>query len=178
MQAMLLNFVAGYIWDKYLKRLVMNKLKVMFRKVKKKLSKNKPSWFELAEKEIGIKEAPGKKDNPRIIEYHMATALKATEDSISWCSAFVCFCMETSGIKSTRNAAARSWLQWGVKLDKPKLGCVVVLWRGSKTDWRGHVGFFIKQDKHNIYILGGNQADEVNISKYAKARLLEYRWHQ
>ena len=115
-------------------------------------------------------------NNKRILEYHRCTDLMATEDKVSWCSAFVCWCFESIGIRSTRSAAARSWLKWGVELTTPKRGCVVILWRGKKSGWQGHVGFFIKEDKDNIWILGGNQSDSVNISKYSKKRLLGYRW--
>lgn len=43
-----------------------------------------PTWFDVAKKEIGVKEKRGG-ENPRIIEYHSTTTLSADEDEVSWC---------------------------------------------------------------------------------------------
>lgn len=135
--------------------------------------KNIPPWLAIAEKEIGVTEVDGDGNNNRIIEYHSATELKATEDSVPWCSAFVCWCLLRAGQKSTYDAWARSYLSYGEKLEKPIPGCVVVFSRGQES---GHVGFFIKEDALWTWVLGGNQNDEVCIAKYAKWRVLAYRW--
>jgi len=137
---------------------------------------SKPDWFLLAKKEIGAEEAYGPLNNPRILEYHDETSLNATKDSVPWCSSFICWVMENSDIKSTRSARARSWEKWGLGLKEPKLGCVVVFWRGSKRSGKGHVGLYAGEKNGYILVLGGNQKDAVNISKYSKKRLLGYRW--
>lgn len=41
---------------------------------------------------------------------------------------------------------------------------------------RGHVGFIVGENASNLYILGGNQRNEVNISPIAKDRLIAVRW--
>ena len=120
-----------------------------------------PPWLKVAEKEIGTKEVMNG-ENPRIIEYHMVTTLKATTDEIAWCSSFACWCLEQAGIKSTRSAWARHFMSWGETLNTPKPGCVVVFKRGDG----GHVGFFISEDKDSILVLGGNQNNSVNISEF------------
>jgi hypothetical protein len=77
----------------------------------------------------------------------------------------------------SRAAAARSWLAWGRKLDKPTVGCVVVFWRGKRDGWQGHVGFYAGRAKNgDILVLGGNQSDAVSIRPYPMERLLGYRW--
>ena len=131
-----------------------------------------PNWLTIARLEIGQKEVR-KGENPRIIKYHMSTKLKATKDETPWCSSFVCFCLESAGYKSTRNAWARSFVAWGSKLKEPKLGCIVVFKRGEDS---GHVGFFISESKLKIKVLGGNQKNSVCISEYNKSDLLTYRW--
>lgn len=136
---------------------------------------NKPHWLALAKKEIGTKEIVGPEHNPRVIEYHQETTLKAKDDEVAWCSAFVCWVMENSGVPSTRSASARSWLKWGAKLEEPTEGCVVVFKRGNST-WQGHVGFFMGFEGQSIKVLGGNQSNAVNIKKYPKSKLLGYRW--
>ena len=139
-----------------------------------------PEWMVIARNEIGTKEYPGDADNPDVVKYLKSVdtlnASAQIQDETSWCSAFVNWCMEEAGIKGTESAGARSWLQWGRELDSPKKGCVVVLWRGSPTGWQGHVGFFVRETSSSLYLLGGNQNDEVNISKYPKSRLLGFRW--
>lgn len=131
-----------------------------------------PLWYKIAYKEIGVKEfIPG--DNPRIVEYHMATRLKATHDQISWCSSFVCWCLESAGMSSTRNAWARSYLDWGIYLEKPRLGCIVIFSRGLDS---GHVAFFTEDRGDNVLVLGGNQKDSVCFAEYEKSKILGYRW--
>jgi len=132
----------------------------------------KPLWLYLARKEIGQKEIRNG-ENPRIIEYHASTSLKASEDEVPWCASFVCWCLEQAGVVSTKSAWARHYLNWGVKLDKPKYGCVVIFSRGVNS---GHVGFWIDEGATSVTVLGGNQADSVCISKYSKGNILGYRW--
>lgn len=135
-----------------------------------------PSWYVVAEGEIGVREVPGDGDNPRVLEYHRYTSLKATKDSVAWCSAFVNACLSWSGVKGTNSAAARSFLAWGRPQKKPELGSITIFWRVRKDGWQGHVGFFLKEQGNYIYVLGGNQSDEVNIQGYHKSKLLGYRW--
>ena len=72
---------------------------------------------------------------------------------------------------------ARKWLNLPkkVEFENIKLGDVVVFWRGSPQDWRGHVGIYISHNDQNIFVLGGNQGDRVTIAPYAKDRLLGVR---
>lgn len=128
------------------------------------------TWYEVARRELGVKELQGIADNPRIVEYHATTTLRATDDEVPWCSSFVNWCMFKAGYNGTRSAAARSWANWGVKIDKPVKGCVVVLTRKGG----GHVGFFDGEDESNIVLLGGNQDDAVNVRRFRKSRLLCY----
>ncbi|MCD4737613.1 MAG: TIGR02594 family protein [Bacteroidales bacterium] len=69
-----------------------------------------------------------------------------SNDETAWCSAFVNWCMEASGIEGTNSAWARHWLFWGEPVNNPVRGCVVVFKRGTG----GHVGFFIKQTTTSI----------------------------
>lgn len=131
-------------------------------------------WLPLAAAELGVKEIMGIKHNPRILKYHEHTTMKATEDEVAWCSAFACYVIESHGMKSTRSAAARSWLNWGEKLDKPYKGCIVVFKRGRKK-WQGHVGFYISENETTIKVLGGNQGNAVSVKSYPKDALLGFR---
>lgn len=132
------------------------------------------NWYAIAMSELSVKEIAGDADNPRIIEYHLETTLKATSDEVPWCSSFVNWCFARAGIEGTRSAGARSWLHWGVMLRKPTLGCVVVLRRGVAP--QGHVGFFAGEQNDGILVLGGNQSDAVNYRVFDRSSVLGYRW--
>lgn len=136
-----------------------------------------PPWLTIARREIGVKEAFGKADNSRIIEYLKATHIVPARqhDETPWCAAFVGWCLEKSGINPSRKAAARSYMTWGHELEKPQLGCVVVLTRGDNPK-QGHVGFYIGEQGSDILLLGGNQHNAVSIAPYARMRVLSYRW--
>ena len=91
--------------------------------------------------------------------------------------------MEQAGIRGTRLANARSWLDWGddqtryTPLDNPAFGCVTVLWRGSPNSWQGHVGFCVGREGNRLLLFGGNQTGSaVTIQPYGVNRVLGYRW--
>lgn len=132
-------------------------------------------WMRAAEGEIGVAEVEGAKHNPRIIEYHRACTLKATEDEIPWCSSFANWVMLQVSIKGTRDARARSWLNWGVAIDEPIFGCIVVFSRPPNPA-SGHVAFYVgKATNGRIRVLGGNQSNRVSIASYDPGRVLGYR---
>lgn len=133
------------------------------------------NWMTIAFNEMGQTEVPGEGDNPRILEYHKATSLAATEDEISWCSSFVNWVMKQSGHGGTDSAAARSWLKYGESV-KPRYGAITVLWRGSPDGWQGHVGFLHDFNDKNVVLLGGNQRDSVSIQAFPRSRVLDFRW--
>lgn len=134
------------------------------------------TWMTIATGEIGVKEYVGKfNNNPRILEYHKTTSLAASQDEVSWCAAFVGWCLLKAGLTSTKSALARSYINWGVPLSAPKFGAVVVFRRGNNPTF-GHVGFVQKFDANYIYCLGGNQSDSVKISRFPRSSVLGYRW--
>jgi len=97
------------------------------------------------------------------------------DDGVSWCDAFVDWCALMAGSAPTPGLNARAWLDAGEKVVEPKQGDIVILWRESKDSWKGHVGFFIKENDKMVWILGGNQTGQVRISAYRKNRVLGYR---
>ena len=147
-----------------------------------------PDWLQVAYNELrhGVKEVAGPQSNPRIVSFHSRTTLKATDDDVSWCSAFVCWCMEEAGVKHTHSARARSWLEWGVAVSPvhPPLGAVLIFARGPDPqpgpevlDAQGHVGlFFGHAEPGSLIVLGGNQSDAVTVAKFSVHKLLGVRW--
>ncbi|MBC7280049.1 peptidoglycan-binding protein [Hoeflea sp.] len=74
--------------------------------------------------------------------------------------------------------ASINWLKFGRELKTPSFGAVLVFWRGSKSGWQGHVGFYVGEDASHYHVLGGNQSDAITITKLKKGRLREggIRW--
>lgn len=133
-----------------------------------------PAWLVEAQLHIGVREIPGVNHHPLILT--MWKAIKRggiKSDEVPWCAAFVGYCLERSGIVSSRYESAVSYLGWGVPLPGPARGCVVVFSR----DGGGHVGFVtgVTPDGQ-LLVLGGNQGNEVNIRRFPTARVTGYRW--
>jgi uncharacterized protein (TIGR02594 family) len=116
--------------------------------------------------------------NPAIIGWAKSTGLAKvyTNDGIPWCSLFMMYVALESGWDINGiNLMARSWLKFGTSVQTPMLGDVLVFWRGSKTGTQGHVGIYVGEDKDYYHVLGGNQNDQVSITRIAKTRLLAAR---
>jgi uncharacterized protein (TIGR02594 family) len=122
----------------------------------------------------GIKETPGSKSNPVIVNWAKETQNKLdnwyNNDATPWCSLFMLVVAhraikDTTGIDLT----ALSWTKFGKKINsnEASLGDVLVF----KRTGGGHVGLYVGEDKTHYYVLGGNQSNMVNIAKLAKNRL-------
>ena len=134
-----------------------------------------PAWLLAAVRELGVREHPREAGNPRILEYHRTTTLRATDDEVPWCSAFVNWCLRQAGVPGTSSAAARSWITWGQRLVNPRRGCVTVLRRGTNPA-QGHVGFFLQSRGAVVDLLGGNQGNQVRVQTYSMTQVLGFRW--
>ncbi len=136
----------------------------------------RPYQFALSEY-YAEKEAKGEEDNPAIIDmfYDIGFDGSKLKDETAWCAAFMNHCLKQTGYKYTGKLNARSFLELGGKVEKPKMGDIVIFWRESRDSWKGHVGFFIRERRGWIYVLGGNQNNEVNIKGYQESRVLGYR---
>lgn len=165
-------FGGGRYWSQFRKQ---SKIRIMSAKTMKFSKVNEGDMYDrfynTAKGEMGINEFPGKKHNKRVLEYHDTTSLDAPDDETPWCSSFVNWVVRKCGLKGTNSAAAKSWMKWGKELKKPVKGCIVVFSRKGGN----HVAFYDHEDANYIYVLGGNQSNSVNISAYAKSRLLGYR---
>lgn len=124
----------------------------------------------------GLKEIPGEQNNPVIVKFfHEIGHTWVQDDETSWCSAFINYLAKKNGYEYSGELDARSWLAIGEQMTIPNPGDIVIFWRESLSSWKGHVGFFIRDDGTNIYTLGGNQNNMVCIQPYPKDRILGYR---
>jgi uncharacterized protein (TIGR02594 family) len=128
--------------------------------------------------ELGQAEIVGPEHNPRIVAYARECGIDwVTDDETPWCSTFMNWVAFEAGVERSDSANARSWLTVGRKADPPEPGDVVVFWRESLVSKKGHVGLFIgfASDGQRVYVLGGNQGNQVGISAYGLDRVLGFR---
>jgi uncharacterized protein (TIGR02594 family) len=129
-------------------------------------------WMTAARGYLGLTEVSGSGNAPEILEFWKLCHLPFTDDATPWCAGFVGAMLEKVGITSTRSGLARSYLKWGVACEA-KPGAVVVFPRAGGS---GHVGFVSAIQGDQLLVLGGNQSDSVNVSKFPKASALGFRW--
>lgn len=125
---------------------------------------------------LGMQEISGIEDNPKIVGMFKEIGFSwVKNDETAWCSCFVNYIAKRLNLPYSGKLNARSWLGIGEKTIDPKPGDVVVFWRESRDSWKGHVGFFMGYSHSgDIFCLGGNQKNEVNITLYSKDRLLSF----
>ena len=133
--------------------------------------------YELARADLGTWEWSNG-HNPKVVKYFADVGHDwVKDDETAWCAAFVGAMLKRAGMPHTGKLNARSYMDWGepVDLKDAKKGDVVVFTRGNPNGWQGHVAFFEEDAGAHIKVLGGNQRNQVNVSKYPKSRLLGIR---
>ena len=89
-----------------------------------------------------------------------------------WCADFVNFVLRRTGYPTTNSRAAKSFLDYGKRIDSPRVGAIVVLTRARNG---GHVGIVRGTDgAGNIIVISGNHGNKVWESPYPKDRVLGY----
>jgi len=136
-------------------------------------------WMDIALKYKGQKEIKGSRHNPVVVAFFAKSGHpEIKDDETAWCAAYLNAVLYEAGRRGTKSLLAKSFLNLpdsdevkGV----PQYGDIVVLHRGSPSSWQGHVGFFVKWDDEFVYLLGGNQSDGVNVSKFPRSRIAGVR---
>ena len=137
------------------------------------MSANKGTPFEIGQLYLGQEEIKGSAEhNPYIVEFFKTTSYKATDDETPWCAAAHCYMHEQAGYAHTKSAAALSWKDWGVPIDKPVKECTIIADYGNG---KGHVGFYMGETNDTYIIMGGNQGDAYCVAHYPKNAA--YRWY-
>lgn len=132
-----------------------------------------PVWITEARKFIGTREIPGPKHTAAILRWWGLIRAPFKDDETPWCAGFVGGVLESVAIRSTRSAAALSYLKWGAAIPKPVLGAVAV----KRRKGGGHVTFVVGSDgKGGLWCLGGNQNDAVRVSLYPASAFESFRW--
>lgn len=148
---------------------------------------NDPAWLAVARSLLGTREAAGSANNPTIIAWGKRLGVKVlgmvyNADSTPWCGLFVAQCLAAGGIDLASDGfnrmrvavRAKAWADWGSRLRTDRLapGAILVFDRQGG----GHVGFDVGEDATAYHVLGGNQSDNVTVTRIAKDRLVASRW--
>lgn len=136
------------------------------------------NWMDVAWTQQGIAETAGAGATPEIVAYFRdAGHASQTSDEVPWCAAFVCACLERSGIRSPRTLRARDFEGFGslISLDAPRVGAIAVFKRGSDPS-AGHVAFVTGWTPTTLACLGGNQDDKVGVAHFPRESLVALRW--
>jgi uncharacterized protein (TIGR02594 family) len=135
-------------------------------------------WFEEAQHLMGTKEVRGSGSNREILDWAKDLEIHYPSDDIPWCGLFVAHCVGTTLPQESLPAnplGARQWERFGDST-QPRVGAVMVFWRISPHDGRGHVGFYVGEDDGAYQILGGNQSDNVSLTWLSKSRFVSAHW--
>lgn len=119
---------------------------------------------------LGTHETPGSANNAAIMGWADEVGLKRvyTADAVPWCGLFAAVVAKRAGKEVPKDPLwALNWGNFGVKVLQPGLGDVLTFLR----EGGGHVGFYIGEDHEAYHVLGGNQGDNVTITRILKKRL-------
>lgn len=133
-----------------------------------------PRMVQEGLKLIGTHEISGRQHNQTILGWAKETGLSAsyTADEIPWCGLFAAVVAKRAGKAFPGTPLwALSWAKFGTEAGQPRLGDILTFTR----DGGGHVGIYIAEDSTAYHVLGGNQSNQVSITRVAKSRLYRAR---
>lgn len=148
-----------------------------------------PPWMKFARAEYAanVREVQGPGVSPHILAYYTELGVKPSavdDDGDPWCAVFASAMVKRAGFAPpARFRAARAFLEWGVPVDlrdappgqPAPFGAICVLWRERPVGVKGHVGFLVRVDGPQVWLLSGNSGNSVAVHAYPSFRVLGYR---
>ena len=143
--------------------------------------------YTLAERFVGLKEAKGPTSNAHVLAMlQLDENTWVKDDETAWCSAFVNYVCWLLRLPRSKKLSARSWLSVGMAIELANAVPgfdVVVLKRGTGGQpgpevlekAPGHVGFFSGLQQEHVWLLAGNQGDQVSVAPFDVKRVLGVR---
>lgn len=135
-----------------------------------------PWTITKALEEYGTLEVPGKTHNQKIIAWAKEVGGKVEDvykaDEIPWCGLFTAVICQRAEKEVPKDPLwALNWKKFGLPTSEAGLGDILVFQRPGG----GHVGFYVGEDKTAYHVLGGNQSDQVCITRILKSRCVAVR---
>lgn len=123
----------------------------------------------------GVVETPGLQHNPVIMAWADEVGIARnvySSDEVPWCGLFMAVVMKRAQRDVVASPLwARSWASFGVSAEVAMLGDVLVFSRNGG----GHVGIYVGEDKDCYHVLGGNQSNQVSVTRILKTRCIAIR---
>jgi uncharacterized protein (TIGR02594 family) len=95
-----------------------------------------------------------------------------TARSRLWCATFMNMVLAKVGYSGTNSDAAKSFAQYGRRINEPQIGAIAVLTRGKNG---GHVGVVSGIDNQgNPIVISGNHGKRVGEAVYPRSRVIAY----
>jgi len=131
---------------------------------------------------LGIKEIPGAKSNPVILDMAAGLGISSIykNDDVSWCALFINHILRITGKppldygKDKYNLLRAKYLvNWGAPVPHgdEMLGDIAIFNR----EGGGHVAIIIAETGSTFIVLGGNQSNSVSFTEISKTRLASCR---
>lgn len=135
-----------------------------------------PKMLVEALKLFGTHEMAGEANSPVIMAWAAELGLKGgsaySGDNIPWCGLFMAVVAHRAGKEIPGGPLwALNWAKFGTAALQPMLGDVMVF----KRDGGGHVSMYVGEDADAFHCLGGNQSDQVCITRIERGRLFAAR---
>lgn len=139
-------------------------------------------WLTELEKIKGIKELPGDKVNPVILEAFKLCGLPEEywdDNKTGWCSAVTNLVFQRAGFKGTMDARGKSWENYGAPIKKLVVGTICVF---KLPNGQYHVSIlkdtqlYKMKDDYYIKCLGANQSNTIRESFYKYKDLIAKRF--
>ena len=130
-----------------------------------------PQLLVQALKLYSVREVPGAKHNPTILGWLKKLAFSwIKDDETPWCGTSLAYAAVEAGVAMRNPEMPRAfwWKDWGNPAPVPMLGDVLVF-------TISHVGIYVGEDSTHFHVLGGNQNNAYNITRFPKAWLLAAR---
>ena len=134
--------------------------------------------IDIASAEIGVKEIEGAEHNERIITYAKEAGFDwYNADETPWCSIFLNWVAFKAGLPRSKDGRSGSWVGVGEAVTEPHPGDVILCGTGGNINKIYHVGLFMgfSDDGKRVFCLGGNQTNQVSISKMWRTEVAGYR---
>lgn len=138
-----------------------------------------PKMIVEALKLIGIKEVPGVKHNPVILNMARVLGLEKiyTADETPWCGLAMAYVAHMAGKAVPMTGydilRAKEWTRFGTRPDEAMLGDILVFKRPGGF----HVCLYVAESKDAYYVLGGNQSNSFGFTWMPKSNLPNRKLH-
>jgi len=130
-----------------------------------------------------LHEYPGPANNPVIMGWvdeikaipgKSSVAVYTDDTNQAWCGLFMAHLAHATGQQFPDDPLwALSWAAFGTPSPQAALGDVLVFNRYNRQGKLigGHVGLYIAEDDDAFHVLGGNESDQVKITRVERGRL-------